>query len=42
MDTAFITIVQKLISEKGKDVLLNAAKCKGTFAEGNKTKGGGK
>jgi hypothetical protein len=33
MDKAFITIVQKLIAEQGKDALLNAAKCKGLLAD---------
>ncbi|MDR2865550.1 MAG: DUF4339 domain-containing protein [Spirochaetaceae bacterium] len=33
MDTVFITIVQKLISEKGKDTLFNTAKCKGALAD---------
>jgi hypothetical protein len=33
MDKAFITIVQKLVAEQGKDALLNAAKCKGLLAD---------
>ncbi|GHU76336.1 hypothetical protein FACS189461_3790 [Spirochaetia bacterium] len=33
MDKAFIAIVQKLVTEQGKETLLNAAKCKGLLAD---------
>jgi hypothetical protein len=33
MDAAFITIVQKLVSEQGKEALLNAARCKALLAD---------
>jgi hypothetical protein len=33
MDTAFITIVQNLVSEQGKEALFNAAKCKSFLAD---------
>jgi tetratricopeptide (TPR) repeat protein len=33
MDTTFITIVQKLVSEQGKESLLNAARCKAILAD---------
>jgi hypothetical protein len=33
MDKAFIEIVQKLVSEQGKEILLNATKCKGLLAD---------
>jgi hypothetical protein len=33
MDAAFITIVQKLVSEQGKEALFNVTKCKGLLAD---------
>ncbi|GHU76330.1 hypothetical protein FACS189461_3780 [Spirochaetia bacterium] len=33
MDSGFITIIQKLIAEQGKETLLSAAKCKGLLAD---------
>jgi formylglycine-generating enzyme required for sulfatase activity/rubredoxin len=33
MDITFITIVQKLVSEQGKETLFNTAKCKGFLAD---------
>jgi hypothetical protein len=33
MDSTFITILQKLISEQGKEALLNPAKCKALLAD---------